>query len=182
MGTYDFSRLTSGSGHGKSPTRIYRTPDRCPLLCSLTAKVEHRNCSKRGLRHWLGTLPSMRRAYITDLSDVEWAYLEAHLPSPQPYGRPRIQHSPREILNAIFYIVRSGCAWRLLPHDFPPWKTVHHYFRIWCIDGTWERLNAALRQRLRIRLGRNPQPSAGMVDSQSAKTIQGVGGEARGLE
>jgi putative transposase len=124
----------------------------------------------------------MRRAYITDLSDVEWAYLEAHLPSPQPYGRPRIQHSPREILNAVFYLLRSGCAWRLLPHDFPPWKTVHHYFRIWCIDGTWERLNAALRQRLRIGLGRNPQPSAGMVDSQSAKTIRGVGGEARGLE
>jgi putative transposase len=117
----------------------------------------------------------MRRAYITDLSDTEWAYLEAH-------GRPRIQHSPREILNAVFYVLRSGCAWRLLAHDFPLWKTVHHYFRIWCIDGTWERLNAALRERLRIRLGRNPQSSAGMVGSQSAKTTQGVGGEAQGLE
>ena len=72
----------------------------------------------------------MRRAYFTDLSDTEWAYLEAHLPAPQPYGRPRI-HSPREILNAIFYTVRSGCAWRLLPHDFPPWRTVYHYFRAW---------------------------------------------------
>lgn len=58
----------------------------------------------------------------------------------------------REILNAIFYIVRSGCAWRLLPHEFPPWKTVHHYFRIWRIDGTWEKLHATLRQRLRVRL------------------------------
>jgi putative transposase len=58
----------------------------------------------------------------------------------------------REILNTIFYIVRSGCAWRLLPHEFPPWKTVHHYFRIWRIDGTWEKLHATLRQRLRVRL------------------------------
>jgi putative transposase len=88
----------------------------------------------------------------------------------------------REILDAIFYILRSGCAWRLLPHDLPPWKTIHHYFRTWRLDGTWERVHHTIRERLRASLGRTPQPSAAIVvDSQSAKT-SGVGGEARGYE
>src|ERR687898_4100 len=107
--------------------------------------------------------------YSTDLSDAEWDYLEAHLPARNKRGRPRI-HSPREILDAVFYVLRSGCPWRLLPRDFPPWKTIFHYFRAWRINGTWERLHRAIRRRLRKHLRRDPQPSAGIVDTQSAKT------------
>ncbi len=113
----------------------------------------------------------MRKRYPTDLSDAEWKCIEPHLPTPRAAGRPR-RHSLREILNAIFYIVKSGCAWRLLPHEFPPWKTIHHYFRTWRINGTWEKLHAALRNQLRVRLKRDPQPSAGIVDSQAVKTYR----------
>jgi putative transposase len=122
----------------------------------------------------------MRKRYPTDLSDEERECIEPHLPTPIAAGRPRIRPL-RELLNAIFHIVRSGCAWRLLPHQFPPWKTVYHYFRSWRLDGTWERMHAALRQRVRVRLKRNPQPSAAIVDSQSIKTT-GVGGQQRGYD
>jgi putative transposase len=122
----------------------------------------------------------MKRSYPTDLSDAEWKHIEPFVPAPKCRGRQRI-HSPRQILNAVFYILRSGCPWRLLPREYPPWKTVYHYFRQWRINGTFEKLNAVLREHLRTCLGRNPHPSAGVADSRSAKT-PGVGGEQRGYD
>ena len=119
----------------------------------------------------------MRTAYSTDLSDAEWSYLEPHFCAPKATGRPRLHHT-REILDAIFYILKSGCAWRLLPHDLehrgrPSTTTLQDLAPRY---GTWEKLNAALRKRLRARIKRNTQPSAAIVDSQSVKTT-GVGGE-----
>ena len=115
-----------------------------------------------------------RRAYPSDLSDAEYAVLEPHLPAPRPRGRPW-RWPLRALLDGIFYIVRTGAQWRQLPYEYPPWPTVHWWFRRWRLDGTWERLNAALRERLRARVGRRPQPSAGIIDSQSVTTTT-VGG------
>ena len=103
----------------------------------------------------------MRKPYPTDLSDAEWPYLKGHLPTLEHNGRPRV-HSLREILHAVFYVVKSGCARRLLPHDIPPWKTVY-YFRFWRLDGTWEGMHAALRQRVRLRLKRNLSSAPGFM-------------------
>jgi putative transposase len=118
-----------------------------------------------------------RRRYPSDLTDAQWARLEPRLPSVRPGGRPRA-HPLREIIDALRYVLRGGIAWRALPHDSPPWQTVYHYFRAWGRDGTWERLNDELRELVRERAGRNRQPSAGILDSQSAKTTEKGGSAA----
>jgi putative transposase len=106
--------------------------------------------------------------YDTDLTDEQFAVVGPLLPWPKRMGRPPADL--RAVLNAIFYLVRTGCQWRLLPHDFPPWSTVHTWYRRWRKDGTWEKINEALRQRVRRQAGRHPSPRSSAADSQSVKT------------
>src|SRR5215472_3583428 len=114
------------------------------------------------------------KPYDTDLTDEQFALLEPLLPRRKRTGRPPADL--REVLNASFYLVRSGCQWRLLPHDFPPWSTVHTWYRRWRQDGTWGRINEALRQQVRSAAGRHPSPRSSAADSQSVKTTP-QGGE-----
>jgi putative transposase len=116
-----------------------------------------------------------QQTYATDLNDTEWKVIEQYLPQRTPKGpggRPR-ENSWRQIVNGVFYLVRSGCAWRMLPVDLPKWKTVYHYFRLWRKDGTWQTMNAGLCEAVRTKAGRDPQPSAAILDSQSVKTAEG---------
>ena len=108
-----------------------------------------------------------RRAYATDLIDVEWELVEPYVRR-SGLGRPPV-HSKREWLNAIFYQLRASSAWHLLPHDLPPWRTVYKQFEAWREDGTWDRLLNGLRPQVR-QLTREPEPTAGAIDSQSVRT------------
>lgn len=115
-----------------------------------------------------------RQAYSTDLTDQEWQILELLVPGQRPRGR-KIEYERPEIVNAIFYLNRNGCTWRNLPHDFPPYKTVSHYYQAWRRDGTWQASHDALRTQLRIATGRHAQPSAGILDSQSVNMTEQPG-------
>jgi putative transposase len=113
-----------------------------------------------------------RKNYPTNLSNKEWGAIEYFLEVSYDKGGRPPKHSKREIMDAIFYVLRTGCQWRYLPHDLPPWKTVYTYFRNWKKAGVFEKMNHMLTKIIRGSMGRNLEPSASIGDSQSVKTTE----------
>jgi putative transposase len=122
----------------------------------------------------------MNSTYPSNLSNAEWEYLQQFLPARSPRGRLR-RHSLRSILDALFYLLRTGCPWRYLPSNFPPWQTVYYHFKQFCRTGLWTRLYRALRDADRRRVGRDPNSSAAIMDAQSVKTVE-ESGSIRGYD
>ena len=114
-------------------------------------------------------MAARRLTYTTDLTDEEWQILKPLLPPEKAGGRPR-KYPMREVINGIQYVLRAGCAWRLMPHDLPHWQTAYQTWRTWRQDGTWIRMHDQLRATVRIRMGRHPQPSAAIIDAPTVKT------------
>ena len=119
----------------------------------------------------------MSQRYPTDLTEAEWAILAPLIPAAKCGGRPRTTNM-REVINAIFYVLRGGCQWRLLPKEFPPHQTVYHYFRTWRCAGVWERMHDTLLGDLREASGRTCEPSAGIIESQTVQTTETGGSGA----
>src|SRR5690242_12411491 len=117
-----------------------------------------------------------RTPYPTDLTDEQWALVERYIPRERHGGRHR-SVDMREVVNATLYLARTGCQWRNLPHEFPPWGTVSYYFYRFTRDGTWGAVHDALRARVRVAAGRRPTPSLAIIDSQSVRTVE-KGGRA----
>jgi putative transposase len=112
-----------------------------------------------------------RIAYPSDLTDAQWRLIEKRIPPAKPGGRHR-SVDLREVMNGILYLVRTGCSWRQLPHDFPPWGTVHYYYWSFRQEGVWQEIHDALRRKVRVAAGRKTSPSAAIIDSQSVKTTE----------
>jgi transposase len=121
------------------------------------------------------------RGYPSDLTDEQWALIEPLLPAVRRGGRPE-KHDRQRVVDAILYVVRTGCSWRQLPRDFPPWGTVYWYFKQWRADGTVDRVHDLLRDQVRDRAGRDPMASAGIVDAQSVRAADTVGSSSRGYD
>jgi putative transposase len=117
-----------------------------------------------------------RNPYPSDVTDEQWLLIESHIPPEKPGGRHRSVNM-REVINGILYLNRTGCSWRMLPHDLPPWGTVHYYYRRFRREGIWSNIHDRLREQVRVEAGKEKTPTAAIIDSQSVKTAE-KGGSA----